>query len=433
MTTMWLIAERPFWSVVACTVANAGPAATAVTNPVARVSARRNDRDILASSKTPVSLRAKAAAGSVVRAEKKARKRVVMVWSVAMNVSTGLESLICELVAIESVNPDIAASGGGETAIAGFVASWLRAEGLLVEIVEPVPGRPSVVGVLRGSGGGRSLMLNAHMDTVGAGGMAAAFSPVVREGRVYGRGAYDMKASLAAIMVTAREAARLRLKGDLIVTAVADEEVASLGTSAVLEKFRADFGIVTEPTELQLCLAHKGFVWLEVETHGVAAHGSRSDLGVDAIAHMGRVLTGVLDLDSRLRKGPRHRLLGAGSIHASLIEGGQEMSTYPARCVAKLERRTVPGEDGASSLREIEELIGEERGTARVMLERPPSEVAGDHPLTRAVALSDGDGLVGQSVEVDCDAERRADLVLAAVALPDAASGLVVFDPELTA
>src|SRR5207247_2353954 len=189
------------------TLTTAVPTATDVTNPVARVSARRNDRDILASSKTPVSLRAKAAPGSVVRPEKKARERVVMVWSVAMNVSPGLESLICELVAIESVNPDIAASGGGETAIAGFVASWLRGEGLVVEIVEPVPGRPSVVGVLRGSGGGRSLMLNAHMDTVGAGGMAAAFSPVVREGRVYGRGAYDMKASLAAIMVTAREAA----------------------------------------------------------------------------------------------------------------------------------------------------------------------------------------------------------------------------------
>src|SRR6266566_184316 len=325
MTTMWLIAERPFWSVVACTVASAGPAATAVTNPVARVSARRNDRDILASSKTPVSLRAKAAPGSVVRPETKARERVVMVWSVAMNVSTGLESLICELVAIESVNPDIAASCGGETAIAGFVASWLRAEGLLVEVVEPVPGRPSVVGVLRGSGGGRSLMLNAHMDTVGAGGMAAAFSPVVREGRVYGRGAYDMKGSLAAIMITAREAARLRLRGDLIVTAVADEEVASLGTSAVLEKFHADFGIVTEPTELQLCLAHKGFVWLEVETHGVAAHGSRADLGVDAIAHMGRVL-----------------------------------------------------------------------------LERPPSEVAADHPISRAVASAAADpALIGVAYWMD--------------------------------
>src|SRR6266581_8974576 len=315
MTTMWLIAERPFWSVVACTVASAGPAATAVTNPVARVSARRNDRDILASSKTPVSLRAKAAAGSVVRPEKKAREWVVMVWSVAMNVSTGLESLICELVAIESVNPDIAASGGGETPIAGFVASWLRAEGLLVEIVEPVPGRPSVVGVLRGSGGGRSLMLNAHMDTLGAGGMAAPFSPDVRDGRVYGRGAYDMKASLAAIIVTARKARSSKLKGDVIICAVADEEVASVGTSAVLEEFHADYGLVTEPTELRLCLAHKGFVWLEVETTGVAAHGSRADIGVDAIAAMGPVLTGVLDLNERLRSGARHPLLGTGSIH----------------------------------------------------------------------------------------------------------------------
>src|SRR5437016_14475264 len=143
-------------------------------------------------------------------------------------------------------------------------------------------------------------MLNAHMDTVGAGGMVDAFSPVVRDGRVYGRGAYDMKASLAAIMITAREANKLRLKGDLIITAVADEEVASIGTSAVLEKFRADFGIVTEPTELRLCLAHKGFVWLEVETKGVAAHGSRADLGVDAIANMRQVLTGCLHQNGRL-------------------------------------------------------------------------------------------------------------------------------------
>ena len=137
-----------------------------------------------------------------------------MVWSVA------IESLIAELVAIESVNPDLVATGSGETAISGFVASWLRDAGLEVEIVEPVPGRPSVVGVLHGTGGGRSLMLNAHMDTVGAGGMADAFLPVVRDGRVYGRGAYDMKASLAAIMITAREAAKSRLRGDLIVTAV---------------------------------------------------------------------------------------------------------------------------------------------------------------------------------------------------------------------
>ena len=308
-----------------------------------------------------------------------------------MNRTEGLEELISQLVAIESVNPDLVASGSGEAAIAQFVASWLADAGLSIEIVEPVPGRPSVVGVLHGTGGGRSLMLNAHMDTVGAGGMSDALSPRVADGRVYGRGAYDMKGSLAAIMITAREAAKLRLKGDLIITAVADEEVASMGTSAVLDKYRADAAIVTEPTELRLCLAHKGFVWLEVETTGVVAHGSRADIGVDAIANMGSILTGVLELNEHLRSGPRHPLLGTGSIHASLIEGGQEMSTYPARCVAKLERRTIPGEDG--KLFPIHrEVLAEGRGwgQVRVLLERAPSELSPDHPVSQAVAEAAG-------------------------------------------
>ena len=290
-----------------------------------------------------------------------------------------LADLVCQLVRIESVNPDLVPGGSGEKAIASFVASWLSDAGLEVTMVEAVSGRPSVVGVLRGSGGGRSLMLNAHMDTVGAGGMADAFTPVVRKGRVYGRGACDMKGSLAAIMLAARAARELKLKGDLIVCAVADEEVASIGTSAVLEEFHADAGIVTEPTELRLCLAHKGFVWLEVETKGVAVHGSRADIGVDAIAAMGPVLTAVKELSDRLLAGPRHPLLGTGSIHASLIEGGQEWSTYPARCVLKIERRTIPGEDVSS------EIPG-----AQIVLERAPSEVTAGHPLARAVSEAAG-------------------------------------------
>jgi acetylornithine deacetylase/succinyl-diaminopimelate desuccinylase-like protein len=316
-----------------------------------------------------------------------------MVWRPKVALLGELQDLVCELVAIESVNPDLVASGSGESNVARFVASWLRESGFSVDVVEPVPGRPSVVGVLRGSGGGASLMLNAHMDTVGAGGMARAFDPVVANGRIYGRGAYDMKGSLAAIMIAAREAKGLGLKGDLMVAGVADEEVASLGTSAVAERFHADAAIVTEPTELRLCLAHKGFVWLEVETQGLAAHGSRPDIGVDAIARMGRILTGVADLDRRVRGGHGHPMLGCGSIHASLIEGGQELSTYPARCVAKLERRTVPGEDGASSLREIEDVIAAAHAadpavsaTARVMLERSPSEVGVHEAVSEAVA-----------------------------------------------
>ena len=309
-----------------------------------------------------------------------------------MGLSGDLQKLVCELVAIESVNPDLVATGSGESRIAAFVASWLATEGLAVQVVEPLPGRASVIGVLAGAGGGMSLMLNAHMDTVGAGGMKDPFTPVVREGRVYGRGAYDMKGSLAAIMIAAREAKKLKLHGDLIVAAVADEEVASVGTAAVLKRVEADAAIVTEPTEMRLCLAHKGFAWLEVETRGVAAHGSRADLGVDAVGHMGRILTGVLELDRRLRAGRGHLLLGTGTIHASLIEGGQELSTYPARCVVKLERRTIPGEDGASALREIEEVIAAARvadpaleASAELLMERPPSQLGADSFVTEAV------------------------------------------------
>jgi acetylornithine deacetylase len=309
-----------------------------------------------------------------------------------MGLSDDLQKLVCELVAIESVNPDLVATGSGEGHIADFVASWLRGHGLSIEVLEPVAGRKSVIGVLSGNGGGSSLMLNAHMDTVGAGGMADAFTPVVKNGRIYGRGAYDMKGSLAAIMITAREAAGLGLRGDLIIAAVADEEVASLGTSAVLQRRETDAAIVTEPTELRLCLAHKGFAWLEVETEGVAAHGSRADIGVDAVAAMGRVLTGIAHLDRRLHNGRGHPLLGRGSVHASLISGGQELSTYPASCVVKIERRTIPGEDGALALREMEDVIVAAReadphlvASARLMLERPPSQLGADSFVTEAV------------------------------------------------
>ena len=233
--------------------------------------------------------------------------------------------------------------GAGEVEIARFVAGWLESAGLDVEVHELGPSRANVIAVARGSGGGRSLMLNAHMDVVGAGGMAEPWTPRIDGTRLYGRGAYDMKASLAAIMLAGREAARLRLRGDVIVTAVADEEFASIGVQDVVRRVGADAAIVTEPTGLDLCVAHKGFVWLEVETRGVASHGSLPEEGIDAITKMGPVLTGLADLDGELRSRPGHHLLGPSSIHASLIQGGQELSTYPARCLLSIERRTIPG------------------------------------------------------------------------------------------
>ena len=207
-------------------------------------------------------------------------------------------------------------------------------------------------------------MLNAHMDTVGVEGMEHPFEPVMRDGRLYGRGAYDMKGSLAACMLAARRLATEDLSGDVIVTAVADEEYASIGVQSVLSSRRADAAIVTEPTGLRVCVAHKGFVWAEIETEGRAAHGSRPAEGVDAITRMAPALARLAELQSALDAAPGHELVGPGSVHASLIEGGQELSSYPARCRLALERRTAPGESADDFQRECEALIDGIEGAA---------------------------------------------------------------------
>lgn len=265
--------------------------------------------------------------------------------------------LLGHLVSIDSVNPSLVRGAAGEGCIAEFVAQAMREAGAEVTVEFAAPGRPNVVAVARGSGGGRSLMLNAHLDTVGAGSMQNPFSPRVEHGRLYGRGAYDMKAGLAAAMRAVGELAAEPAAGDVLLTAVSDEEYASIGTAAVLENWRADAAIVTEPTGLNVCVAHKGFVWFDVESYGRAAHGSKPEAGIDAIANMGEVLRGIQVLDQRLRSAKRHPLLGTPSVHASLISGGRELSTYPDYCRLSVERRTLPEETREQIEAEIAELI----------------------------------------------------------------------------
>ena len=321
-----------------------------------------------------------------------------------------VQQLVGELVAVDSVNPALVPGGAGEGAIAVLVADRLRDAGLEVEIVDAA-GRPSVVGIARGRGGGRSLLLCGHLDTVGVAGMADPLVPVVRDGRLHGRGSYDMKAGVAAAMLAAVDAAACGLAGDVIVAAVADEEHASVGVQAVLERVRADACIVTEPTGLDVVVAHKGFAWWEIEARGRAAHGSRPDLGVDAIAAFGPVLVALGELEAELAARP-HPRLGPGSVHAALIEGGAELSTYPERCVLGIERRTLPGETSAQLEAELAALVAagervERRPvtgaawgaaeaaalpgaptatwSARTLLERAPFEVADDAPIVTAV------------------------------------------------
>jgi acetylornithine deacetylase len=299
--------------------------------------------------------------------------------------------LLSELVRIDSINPDLIAGAAGEGAIARFVAGWLEDAGLEAEVEEVAPGRFNTVGIARGTGGGRTLLLNAHMDTVGTGGMDAPFEPTVENGRLHGRGSYDMKGGLAAIMLAGAAAAADGLRGDVAVTAVCDEEVASIGSARIAERYRADAAIVAEPTELRLVLAHKGFVAFEIETRGRAAHGSRPDLGVDAIANMGPVLSRLAELDGRLRADPGHALLGSGSLHASVIEGGQEFSSYPERCLLTGERRTIPGESVAHVESELEELLGGVDGDIRVLVSREPLETAEGEEVVGLVRRLAGD------------------------------------------
>src|SRR4051794_35871807 len=302
----------------------------------------------------------------------------------------GLVELIHALVAIDSVNPSLVPGGAGEGDAAAAVVAWAAAAGLETELLEATPGRPSVVIRARGTGAGRTLLLCGHLETVTTEGMADP-GPRVDGDRFHGRGAYDMKAGVAAALVACREAAALGLRGDVVVAAVADEEHASLGVQEVLAAVGADAAIVTEPTELELVVAHRGFVWAEIEVTGRAAHGSRPQLGVDAIVKAGPVLTAIGALDAAL--GARtHPLLGRGSVHASTIRGGEELSSYPARCTIGLERRTLPGETIADVEAEVAALAGD--AEHRTLLVREPFEVAADAELVgivrEAAALATG-------------------------------------------
>jgi acetylornithine deacetylase len=302
-----------------------------------------------------------------------------------------LTVLLSSLVAIDSVNPSLVPGGAGEARIADFTAAWAGEAGLEVEWLERTPGRPTVLARARGTGGGRTLLLCGHLDTVGVEGMTEPHAPRVDGDRLHGRGAYDMKAGLAAALVAARDAVGRNLAGDVVVAAVADEEHASLGVQEALEAVRADAAIVTEPTELEVVVAHKGFVWSEITVQGRAAHGSRPHLGTDAIVKMGPVLTALGELDERLA-GREHPLLGRGSVHASVIEGGVERSSYPARCVLGLERRTLPGEGREDVERELAALLDRCRAAdpeldarQETLLVREPFEIDPGAELVAAV------------------------------------------------
>jgi acetylornithine deacetylase len=317
-------------------------------------------------------------------------------------------ALTRELVRIDSRNPSLVPGAPGEAAVARTLAEILGEWGFVVELQDAAPGRPNVV-ARTGSPGARSLMFNGHLDVVGIEGMThdAWGNGASDTQRIYGRGSSDMKSGIAAMCAAAARAADGALSGEILVTAVADEEYESLGTRALIERgLRADAAIVCEPTRLAIMPAHLGFVWIDITTHGRAAHGSRWDLGVDAIRHAGLVLAEIDLIDADELPKRSHPLLGRPSIHASLIEGGMGMSTYPDKCTVRIERRTIPGETPADVRRELEDACARVaarrpkfRADVTVTFSQEPSDVAVDAPIVRA--LGEVLGAAGQVVRVE--------------------------------
>lgn len=329
--------------------------------------------------------------------------------------------LLSALVATRSVNPALVPGEAGEADIAAGLTGWMEGRGFIVTRIEETPGRPNLVGVLKGSGGGRSLMLNGHVDTVTVAGYHGdPFDPRIDGNRLYGRGSYDMKAGVAAMLVAADRAARRghvggRLAGDIIVACVADEEHSSIGTEQVLKHFRADAAIVTEPSNLEITIAHKGFVWFDIVVEGRSAHGSRPDLGVDAIVKAGKLLSALEVEAMRLRDGRSDPVVGPGSVHASLISGGLEMSSYPGECRISIERRTIPGETIGGVEAELDSILArlraedpEFRASFSRGLSREPLEISRNAPIIAAlqsaarIRLGRELGFVGMTGWTDC-------------------------------
>jgi acetylornithine deacetylase len=302
------------------------------------------------------------------------------------------------LVRIPSVNPRLEAGGAGEGPVAEQCARWLHAWGFEIALSEPAPGRFNVVGRRGGGAGrGRTLLLNGHLDTVGVAGMDDPFGGAIRDGSLHGRGACDMKGGIAAILAAAAGLAPAlagpEARGELVVALTADEEHASVGMEALVNRgIGADAAIVCEPTELQVMPAHKGFVWVELHFRGRAAHGSRPEAGIDAIRHAGLFLAAMDGWGRELQAAPPHALLGHGSIHAGTISGGVAPSVYPDSCRLVIERRTLPGERAEQVLDEARGVLERVRTLApdvdaelRLELDRPGTEVAQDTPLVQGL------------------------------------------------
>ena len=315
-----------------------------------------------------------------------------------MAIADAAVELTAALVATDTVNPALVPGAPGERPAVELLARRLEAGGFEVEIVGPRE-RPSLLATARGRGGGSSLALNGHLDTVGAGAMADPFTARIDGDRMTGRGSCDMKGGVAAMVVAAEQAAAAGTGGDVVLALVADEEHGSIGTEAVLDHLSGalpDACIVGEPTWLDVAVAHRGFAVVEVELTGRAAHSSRPEEGANAVGHLGRLLAAVEAWDGRLARRPPHPHAGRGSLMATVAHGGEAPFSLAATARAVVERRTVPGEPPGVAVAEVEAILAALsaqdpafEGRCRELLARDPWQASGDASTALLLELID--------------------------------------------
>jgi acetylornithine deacetylase len=301
--------------------------------------------------------------------------------------------LLCALTEINSVNNTLVPGAPGESEIADFIGQWFTDRNFEVTRLEATPGRPSIVACSKGAMTDSKIMLNGHIDTVTIASYEGdGLKAIRKDGNVYGRGTFDMKGGLAAQMVAAHRAVQRGITGQVIVAAVSDEEHGNIGTEEVLKHFTADVGVVAEPTMLGLTVAHKGFVWFDLTINGMAAHGSRHDLGIDAISKAGYALVALDKYAAELTARPHVKYLETPSVHASIIKGGEEISSYPAQCTIAIERRTVPGETPEGVRAELVAILDEVAANTKDFsyelgggFTRAPLQVSEEHEIVRLI------------------------------------------------
>ena len=303
-------------------------------------------------------------------------------------------NLLRDLIALPSVNPAVLPTGdprAGEQRIAEFLAATAGVAGLDVELRAVLPGRPNVLARLTPSRPARQrIVLAPHLDTIG-GDSDTIFHPRRKHGRLYGRGACDTKGSVAAMLtalIRVARSGRRPQQTEIVFAGLVDEENGQAGSRALVAGgFRADLAIVGEPTTLQVVTAHKGDLWLQLETRGRAAHGSRPDLGKNAVHTMARIVDLLQTTYAAALRRRRHSLLGRATVNVGTICGGAQPNVVPDRCVISLDRRTLPGESDAGVRREILRLLRRHRLPARMLNLRgapcPPMETDVRLPLVR--------------------------------------------------